>query len=92
MARSMPTFGCGSAGRGSRTAHVDARDVAAVVARCLTEGGHDGQAYTPTAPAALTYDECAAILSEVLGRPIRSTHPTLWAYWRVMARQGCPGQ
>ena len=86
----MPTFGCGSAGRGSRTAHVDARDVAAVAARCLPEGGHDGQAHTPTGPTALTYDECTAILSEVLGRPIRSTDPTPWVYWRAMARQGMP--
>lgn len=78
------------AGRGSRTAHVDARDVAAVAARCLTQDGHDGQAYTPTGPAALTYDECAAILSEVLGRPVRYTDPTPWAYWRAMARQGMP--
>ena len=78
MARSMPTFECGSAGRGSLTAHVDARDVAAVAARCLPEGGHDGQAYTPTGPAALTYDECAAILSEVRGHPIGSTDPTPW--------------
>ena len=78
------------AGRGSRTAHVDARDVAAVAARCLTQDGHDGEAYTPTGPAAITYDECAAILSEVLGRPIRYTDPTPWSYWRDMARQGMP--
>ena len=42
------------AGRGSRTAHVDARDVAAVAARALVEDGHAGMAYTPTGPAAVT--------------------------------------
>ena len=78
------------AGRGSRTAHVDVRDVAAVAAWALVESGHAGRAYTPTGPAALTYDECAAILSEVLGRPIRYADPTPWHYWRRMARRGMP--
>lgn len=66
------------AGRDSRTAHVDARDVAAVAAVALTEPGHTGRAYVPTGPAALTYDECAAILSDVLGRPIHYADPTPW--------------
>ena len=78
------------AGRGSRTAHVDVRDVAAVAARALVEDGHAGQAYTPTGPAALTYDECATILTEVLGRPIRYADPTPWHYWRRMRRRGMP--
>ncbi len=78
------------AGRGSRTAHVDVRDVAAIAARALVEDGHEGQAYTPTGPAALTYDECAAILTEVLGRPIRYADPTPWHYWRRMAHRGMP--
>jgi len=78
------------AGRRSRTSHVDARDVAAVAARALTENGHEGQAYTPTGPAALTYDECAAILSENLGRPVRYADPTPWSYWRRVRRAGMP--
>lgn len=78
------------AGRTSRTAHVDARDVAAVAAVALTEPGHDGRAYVPTGPAALTYDECAEILSDVLGRKIRYADPTPWHYWRRMARRGMP--
>lgn len=78
------------AGRNSRTAHVDARDVAAVAAVALTEPGHEGRAYVPTGPAALTYDECAEILSDVLGRPIRYADPTPWHYWRRMARRGVP--
>jgi len=76
------------AGRRSRTAHVDARDVAAVAARALTGDGHEGRAYTPTGPAALTYDEIAAMLGEELGRPIRYADPNLVAYWRRMRRRG----
>ena len=64
------------AGRGSRTAHIDARDVAAIAARALIDGSMEGLACTPTGPAALTYDECAAILSDVLGRRITYTDPT----------------
>jgi uncharacterized protein YbjT (DUF2867 family) len=78
------------AGRRSRTAHVDARDVAAVAAVALTGDGHAGRAYTPTGPAALTYDECAAILSDALGRRIGYADPTPWAYWRRMASRGMP--
>ncbi len=78
------------AGRRSRTAHVDARDVAAIAARALTEYGHECKAYTPTGPAALTYDEIAALLTAELGRPIRYADPGLLAYWRLMRRRGMP--
>lgn len=81
---------CIPAGRRSRTAHVDARDVAAVAACALTEDGHVGQAYTPTGPRAMTYDECAGILSEVSGRPIRYADPAPWAYWGRMGSRGMP--
>jgi len=76
------------AGRRSRTAHVDARDVAAVAAVALTTDGHVGRAYTPTGPTALTYDECAAILSDVLGRTIQYADPNPIRYWRHMRQQG----
>ena len=78
------------AGRSSRTAHVDARDVATVAARALVEDGHGGRAYTPTGPAALTYDEIAALLTAEVGRPIRYADPGLLAYWRRMRRRGMP--
>ncbi len=76
------------AGRGSRTAHVDARDVAAVAAHALAEPGHEGKAYTPTGAKALTYDEIATILSKEMGRPIRYRNPNLLAYWRRMRARG----
>lgn len=68
----------------------DVRDVAAVAARALAEDSHAGQASTPTGPPALTYDECATILTEVLDRPIRYADPTPWHYWRRMRRRGMP--
>ena len=78
------------AGRSSRTAHVDARDVAAIAARALIEDGHAGRAYTPTGPAALTYDEIAGMLTRELGRPIRNADPGPLRYWRRMRRRGMP--
>jgi uncharacterized protein YbjT (DUF2867 family) len=50
---------------------VDADDIAAVAAHVLTTDGHDGRVYDITGPEALTYDEAAAVFTEVLGRPVR---------------------
>lgn len=55
---------------GAQISHVDVRDVAAVAARVLTDGGHAGKAYELSGPQALTYDEIAGILSTVLGRKV----------------------
>lgn len=68
----------------------DNRDVAMVAARVLTSPGHDGQIYDLTGPQALTYDEAAAILSEILGRPIRFTGLTDEAAKAGMLRRGLP--
>ena len=78
------------AGRGSRTALVDARDVAAVAAHALVEPGHERRAYEPTGPMALTYGEVAAALSDAAGRPIRYASPGSLAYWRRMRERGMP--
>ncbi|WP_020664610.1 SDR family oxidoreductase [Amycolatopsis benzoatilytica] len=51
-------------------AFVDAEDIARVAFRALTEDGHAGKAYALTGPAAVSYDEAAAVLSELLGRSI----------------------
>jgi uncharacterized protein YbjT (DUF2867 family) len=74
------------AGNG-KTSFIDIRDIAAVAARALiVEEGHIGRAYTLTGGEALSYDEAAAILSEVLGRPIHYAKPSLphfiWRKWR----------
>jgi len=60
-----------SASGSAKISHVDVRDIAAVAAKALTEPVHQGEAHTLTGPEALTYDELADELSEVLGRPIR---------------------
>ena len=74
------------AGKG-RTSFVAASDVAAVAAAALLDAdAHRDRAWTPTGPAALTYDEVATILSRVLGRPIRYTRPGALRYFRHATR------
>ena len=55
----------------ARVSLVDVEDVAAVTVAALTEEGYEGQTCEITGPEAVSYGECAAILSEVLGRPVR---------------------
>lgn len=54
-----------------RVAMIDARDIAAVAVAALTEDGHVGKKYQVTGGEALSNDEIAQTLSDVLGR---STH------------------
>lgn len=44
---------------------IDARDVAAVAAKCIVESGHDGQAYTLTGGEALTHGNITAAITKV---------------------------
>ncbi|MBD3884777.1 SDR family oxidoreductase [Phormidium tenue FACHB-886] len=55
----------------TKISHVDARDVAAVAAVCLTESGHDSQSYVLTGEQVITFDEIADIFAKILGRAIR---------------------
>lgn len=65
------------------TAFVDAHDVAAVAAAALLDPArHRNRAWTPTGPQALTYTEVAAALSDVLGRRITYTRPSVLTYAR----------
>ena len=50
---------------------MEIEDVAAVTVAALVEDGHEGETYEITGPEAISYAECAAILSEELGKPVR---------------------
>jgi uncharacterized protein YbjT (DUF2867 family) len=54
----------------AETAPIDERDVAAVAARTLQEGGQAGRDYVLTGPESLSQAAQAAIIGEVLGRRI----------------------
>ncbi|WP_168796550.1 NmrA family NAD(P)-binding protein [Arthrobacter echini] len=64
-----------------RTAFVDAVDVAAVAASALLEPQrHIGRTWTPTSDEALTYEEVAAVFSDVLGTRVTYRRPSIRAY------------
>jgi uncharacterized protein YbjT (DUF2867 family) len=51
---------------------VDPRDVAAVAVEALLDSTHDGRRYDVTGPALLTFNDQAAILEQVLNRPVKT--------------------
>ncbi len=54
-----------------KASFVDARDIATVAARALTNEAHKNKIYTLTGPAALSIDEVARTLSHAAGREIK---------------------
>lgn len=74
----------------AKTAFIDTRDIGAVAAHVLTTDGHEHQAYELTGAEALTYDEVAGIFTDVLGRKITYSSPSLPRFaWR-MKKRGYP--
>ena len=60
----------GPVSKTARVSTVDVRDIAAVVVGALTGTGHEGKTYTVTGPAALSYDDMAAAIGAVVGKPV----------------------
>ncbi|WTO43619.1 SDR family oxidoreductase [Streptomyces chartreusis] len=56
---------------------VDPRDVAEVAVRTLLEPGHSGHTYTLTGPETVSASGQAAVLGEILGRPVTVLSPTV---------------
>jgi len=56
---------------GVRAAVIDPYDIAAVAARALTSGDHEGRTYEVSGPEALLPRDQVAVLGEVLGRDLR---------------------
>jgi uncharacterized protein YbjT (DUF2867 family) len=73
-AETIKTRGELSSSLGSTPAsHVDARDIAAVIASTLTDplDRHTGRIHLVTGPAALSFDHVAETLSRILEKPVR---------------------
>ncbi|RVX46855.1 uncharacterized protein YbjT (DUF2867 family) [Nonomuraea polychroma] len=67
------------------SALVHERDIAAVAATVLVQGGHGGMTYTLTGPEAITLREKVAILGAAIGRDVRFVELTVdeaRAKWR----------
>jgi uncharacterized protein YbjT (DUF2867 family) len=77
------------AGKG-KTSFIDVRDIAAVAAMALTQEGHLNKAYELSGNEALDYYQVAAILTEVLGRKITYTRPSVVQFFREMQKRNLP--
>lgn len=75
-----------------RVAFIDARDIGAVAARVLEQPERfRGQTLTLTGPRAITFDEAAATLSEVIGARVRYEPATIPAYaYHLLRRRRMP--
>ena len=71
-----------------KTSFVDARDVAAVGVEALVDPVHRNRAYDVTGPEALTYDDAAAVFSDVLDRDIEYVNPGLVEFVVTATRRG----
>jgi uncharacterized protein YbjT (DUF2867 family) len=73
-----------------RIGMIDARDIARVAARVLTEEGHEGKTYTLTGPASISYYDVAAVLSEALDKEVAYVEVPLDAAREAMVSEGFP--
>lgn len=76
----------------ARFSVVDLDDLVQAAARVMTEGGHEAATYQLAGPQALSQDDMAGILSELLGRPIRAQAKSLEDMRREAAAAGMPAE
>ena len=74
----------------ARISYVDVRDIAAVVAKALRGGEHDGKIYELNGPEALTNADLAEKISRHAGVPVRYVDIPEDAQRKAMLDQGMP--
>jgi uncharacterized protein YbjT (DUF2867 family) len=75
----------------ARVSSVDARDIAAVAAACLTEPGHLGKTYTVTGPEAITHAEIGGAIAGATGREVAFAEIPPEAFAAALRGTGMPG-
>ncbi|AFZ29133.1 NmrA family protein [Gloeocapsa sp. PCC 7428] len=75
------------AGKG-KTSFIDVRDIAAVAVKALTESGHENQAYALTGDEALDYYQVADLFTQILGKPVVYTNPSILQFFIRMSQRG----
>jgi uncharacterized protein YbjT (DUF2867 family) len=75
-----------------KSAYIDARDIAQVAYRVLTEEGHENKAYYLSGPEALSSAEIADILSSVTGKSIKYVDAPVEAARAGMQKAGMPAE
>lgn len=66
-------------------------DLAAGAVAILTSKGHENKTYEFCADKAYTFEEVAAVLSHVAGKPVRYISPTQDEYKKTLLEAGVPG-
>jgi uncharacterized protein YbjT (DUF2867 family) len=79
-------------GTNARFSVVDLTDLADATANVLTSPGHEGATYQLAGPEALSQDDMASILTQVLGRPIRAAGKPLDEFRREASAAGMPAE
>ena len=74
----------------AKTSFIDTRDIAEIAAISLTEEEHINKAYTLTGKKAITYEEIASIMSDVLNRKINYSNPGILEFRRTLLKRGTP--
>ena len=69
---------------------VDARDIAEVAVKALTEDTHNGKIYELTGAEALTFEEATQVIGQVLGREIQFTGVSIESYVAALKEQELP--
>ena len=75
-------------GIAARFSVVDLSDLAEATARIMTEPGHEAATYQLAGPDALSQNDMACILTEVLGRPVRAVAKPLDEFRRDAVAAG----
>jgi uncharacterized protein YbjT (DUF2867 family) len=76
----------------ARFSVVDLADLAEATGRILTEPGHESATYQLAGPVALSQDDMARILTEILARPVRAAAKPLDEFRREAASAGMPAE
>ena len=79
-----------SAGGSGKLGAIDPWDVAAVAKAALTARGHENVAYELTGPELLSFGDMAAVITKVIGRPVRHVEISETEQGEVFARMGAP--
>ncbi len=75
---------------GARVSFVNAKDVAAVAQRCLSEKEHDGAILDLTGQEALSFQEAASLIGHVMNRPISYSSISQEIAREAMIENGTP--
>lgn len=67
---------------------IDIRDITDCLVSLLTNGGHEGEIYSPTGASSITFTEAASIISKGIGKPVNYIPVPLEAVGEALRSMG----